>query len=211
MEPSLISKLFIAYADITTISWVGIPLAIFVWSFLKSSTYHQDNSSFHRDIRDILDRQAFKKVIVPLFSYINENLTQEINGDSELQTISDKATLLKVSDEKKKALLSQRDYTYLESAIEFQDVIEKMLKSKKNQMAFKKLINGCRATLISLTISSAATLLFGVVWIYVQNVAASERLSWISGAFWVLGLILSLVFGAIYYYKKIKMEELANE
>jgi len=87
MDLVFVSKIFNAYANLTTLPWVGIPLAIFIWSFIKSSTYHQDNSAFHRNIRDVLDQQAFKKIIVPLFSYIDENLTQEIFKDSSLETI----------------------------------------------------------------------------------------------------------------------------
>jgi len=211
MEPTFITKLFTAYADISTIPWVGLPLGVFIWSFIKSSTYHQDNFSFHRDLRDVLDRQAFKKIIVPLFSFISENLTQEIANDTELQAITDKDELLKTADAKKKSLLVQRDFTYLESAIEFQDTIEKILKSKKNQMTLKNLIRRCRVALISLTIASAATLLLGIVWIYFQKVAENESLSFIFGVLWTVGFSLSLIFGAIWYYKRIKIEGLVNE
>lgn len=211
MEPTFITKLFTAYADLPTIPWVGFPLGIFIWSLIKSSTYHQDNSSFHRDIRDTLDRQAFKKVIVPLFSYINENLTQEISTDTALQAITDKAELFKAADGKKKELLGQRDFTYLESAIEFQDTIEKMLKSKKNQMTLKCLIKECRNALIYLTVSSATTLLLGIAWIYFQKVTASESISLAFGILWTAGFVLSLTFGGIWYYKRIKIEGLSNE
>ena len=211
MEPVFIAKLFTAYADLPTIPWVGVPLGIFIWSFLKSAAYHQDNAAFHRDIRDILDRQAFKKIIVPFFSFISENLTQEISNDVSLQAIEDKAELLKAADAKKKELLGQRDFTYLGSAIEFQDTLEKILKSKKNQITLKSLVKKCRSALISLTVSSAATLLIGIAWIYFQSVSANKNLSLAFGIFWALGFGLSLIFGAVYYYKRIKIEGLANE
>lgn len=211
MEQSLILKLFEAYAEITTIPWVGLPLLIFGWSFIKSTSYYQDNSAFHTKLHDILDRKAFQKIIVPLFSFISKSLTEEIVDDTDLQQITDKDDLLKAADNKKEAILKQRDFSSLESAVEFQDVIEKMLKSKKNQMSLKRLIKNCRQALIGLTITSGLTLVLGVFLIYSHKVMNNNTVSLSLAIAWGICFAIVFVLGAIYYYKTIKIEGLSNE
>jgi len=112
---------------------------------------------------------------------------------------------------KKKAILGQRDFTYLESAIEFQDVIEKILKSRKNQLTFRNFVKGCKSSLIYLTIFSATTLSLGIVWVYFQNVSQNEKLSSVFCILWIISLVISLVFGLLYYFKKIKIDGLIDE
>ena len=203
--------LFNAYANFSTIPWVGLPLAIFIWSFIKSSTYHQDNSSFHRGVRDLLDSQAFKKIIVPLFSFINEDLTQEVINDPALQAITNNGELLNAADVKKKEILKQRDFTCLESAIEFQDVIEKILKSKKNQITFKSYVLACRASVIGATIASGVTILVAIAWIYFQSVVVKDGFCQVFGVLWTIGFAVSLIFLGIYYYKTIIIDGLTND
>lgn len=211
MEQTLIPKLFEAYANVTTIPWVGLPLLVFGWSFVKSASYHQDNSAFHTKLHDILDRKAFQKIVVPLFSFISKNLTEEVANDAELQQIANKKELLKAADDKKESILKQRDFSLLESAVEFQDVIEKMLKSKRNQLSLKSLIKSCRQALIALTIVSGLALVLGVFLIYVHKVMNNNVASLILTITWGACLALAFIFGGIYYYKTIKIEGLSDD
>jgi hypothetical protein len=122
-----------------------------------------------------------------------------------------KEEFLKEMDEKKLALLKQRDFSYLEPAVEFQDVIEKVLKSKKNQLTLKSLIKSCRVIIISLTVVNFFTVVSGIALVYVKNVSsndgAAEKIFYI----WLTLLVLSVILGIVYFIKSIKIEGLKND
>jgi hypothetical protein len=211
-ELTFIAKLFIAYADITTIPWVVVPVAVFIWSFMKSLTYYQDNSAFHTKIWDVLDRHTFRKIVVPLFSHIDKNLTSELSSDQELQQITDKSDFLNKLAQKKEQALSQRGFSYLETAIEFQDdVIEQLLRSKKNQITFKDLVKSSRTVLIFMTVLSALAIISGIVLIYTLKVLENDHLSCYVMLSYASMLCLAFISGAIFYYKRLGIEKLSHD
>lgn len=205
-------KLFDAYADWSSIPFIALPLAIFVWSFNKSQSYYQDNENFHNTIQDVIDTQTFGKIIVPLFRHINTSLTRDLISKNRLPTVTEAQAIIEESDTTKEGLLRNYDFSSLAEAIELQDSIEKIIKSKKDQTAFKKAIKTSRTFLIATTIASAINLILGFVLVGGQAVLGFNNPLCITiFVLWAICFGLSIIFILFFYYFKVKIEQMRYE
>lgn len=205
-EPTYTDKLFSAFADVESLFFVAVPLGFLCWSFPKTLTYYKDNESFHTGIKDSLDKKVFQKIIVPLYDFITNDLTAEISEDIKNIPSKDKLGFLKECDKKKIKLLEARDFTYLEKAIEFQEAIDKIIRTKKDQLTLKKLIKWNRKSLLVLTIISFILLILGIALVYSQKVNRSENISINLLIIWTFFLVVCVIFFTIYWFLSIKID-----
>lgn len=205
-------KLFDAYSDWSSIPFIALPLAVFVWSFNKSQSYYKDNDTFHNTIQDVIDTKTFGKIIVPLFSYINKSLRQDLVDQGKLPTSTEVQVIIEESDTSKEALLRGYDFSSLQEAIELQDSIEKIIKSKKDQTAFKKAVKKSRSFLILTTIISAVNLLLGFFLVGSQALLGLKS-SLVLFVFisWAICFLLCIIFLLCFYYFKLNIEKMRYE
>lgn len=207
----MVIKIYEAYINFATIPWIGFPLAIFIWSFLNSSAYYKENLTFLNQIRDNLDRQAFRKIIVPLFSFINSDLTQDIIKNEEIMEIDDKEKLIIKVDDEKKEILKNRDFSYLDDALDFQVAIQELLESKNNTIVFKQLVKACHRSLVGITISSAVNIIIGILLIFFIKVMPYGIADKVMILLWIIAFLISIGWGLIYYIKNMRIQKLSNE
>lgn len=206
-----IDKIFEAYGSLSSISFIGIPLAYLLWSFNQATTYHDKNNATHTEIKDKIYVRNFQKIILPLFSFINKSLREDPGLDLNEISSSDKKEILKEADEKKIELLKTRDYSSLEEAIELQEEMENILKDKKNQISLKNWVSWQRKILNVITINNVITIILGIFLIYYQKVNYSEIFSEVFCWTWTLSLLISFAFGGLYYYFTNKIQNLLYE
>lgn len=205
-------KLFDAYADWSSIPFIALPLAVFVWSFNKSQSYYQDNENFHNTIQDFIDTKTFGKIIVPLFRHINTSLTRDLVSQNRLPTSTDAQKVVQEADTTKEELLRNYDFSSLTEAIELQDSIEQVIKSKKDQTAFKQARKTSRAFLISTTITSGINMLIGFALVGAQaTLGFSSPVCVTMLVVWVSCFLLSIIFISFFYFFKIKIEQMRYE
>ncbi len=210
---SIYMTLFNAYASWSTVPLIALPLGIFLFSFIKSQSYYQDNETFHTNLQDILDKEVFRKVIFPLYNYINLQLTGEIINKGLLPaTITNVQEFTKEIDGKKSDLLKEYDFSSLEEAIELQDSIEKIIKSNRDPIVLKSYIKKSRTFLIATTILSFINLLVGFILQGVQAILDFKNPITITLlVLWLVILFCTFVVMARFYYLKTRIEKMRYE
>lgn len=202
-----------AFADWNSVPFIGIPLIIFGWCFQKSISYYKDNDQFHQTLEDGIYSSSFKKIIVPLFSFINSTLTAEVIRTNDLPTPPTSAEdILRASDSSKERLLTELDFSMLEPAIQFQDSVQNIIKSKRNQIYLKKRIIRSQVALIVTTVISFLDLLLGFAVVLCQAMLGADHIATQTVfLFWLVFLFLSLIGGMVFWCYRIALEQMRYE
>lgn len=205
-------KLFSAYVNLPSIPYIALPIAIFYYSFSTSQSFYKENGSFHTSIKDLIDEETFKKIILPLFTYINNDLTNTSLASGRVAVGGDFAQYVRDIDADKLSILSTCNFSYLEEAVEFQDAIEKIIKGKRNQIFLKNLIKKCRFSIVSLTYSSGINILLGIALVGIQSILGSGSIFFnLVLSVWIINLIITIVFGVFFYNYKLSIEKMRYE
>jgi hypothetical protein len=213
INPTLANKIFTAYADFSSIGFIGIPAAVFIWAFNKSISYYKDNEDYHGKLRETLDKEVFNKTIIPLYKSINQDLSSSILQEGLMPDIIEEVNpsdnpkeFIKIFEDKKILKLKKIDFSYFKEALDLQEIIENILKSNRNKGSLEEYIKKARVMLVMLLVGTGLQTITGIVFVYALKISVSDRLSNISLIVWIALLVLNLVSGAVYLYFSMKID-----
>lgn len=209
--PLFPNNIYDALEALTSIVWFAVP----GWALWQSSTramsFNKENHGQFIEVVDFYDKATFKQLVIPLYQAITDTLFVDTYQGIKNNGARDKELFLKGYEAEKQRLLAQRDFTYLESSIDFQDAQDKILDSRRNKFQLVRVFKRTRIVLISIVIFTSMQLLAGAVIFATKQIWKNDAVA--SGALgvWLILLVITVIAAISYAYYKIKLDGYKND
>ncbi len=202
--PTLIN----GFKDLSATVMYIIPGAIVVFSIHNVTDFNKSNSVFFSSVEDVLDKDVFAKMVVPLYRAITNNLFTEICDSVKNENIRDKKKFLLKYENVKNEKLKEVSFAFINEAIDFQAAIKDIIKSRKNHLYFSELKIDTKNSLIIAGLSGTLSLLLllssNISSIFITLGGVSNILL----SCYILFLVISIIFFIRYIKCKISLDNL---
>lgn len=190
--------------------WFGFPLALLYEASKRLQNFHDQHRQNKVLVADKYDDQNFNKVIKPLYSRVNQILTEKmVLAGNRPTRISEAA--LRDYEAKKESLLSTQDISQFEESVEFAQMQDEIINAKKSKYNHGLLYKQVRHHLWMIIILAIVQALIAISSFIVNSIApSSEWLKWLLLA-WAAIAILVVLVTARYLYKDIELRNYGED
>ncbi len=191
--------------QVNPLIWFGVPLALFGASarlLLKfNKTHHTDKVN----IIDKYDAENFNNVIKPLYATINNLLLEKTLSLGQGPTTKS-PTHVKEYEERKKTLLKDEDFSLLEESIEFTELQDQIITSRRNKYDYNGTYKHTRRLLIYGMVAGFVHAVIAALFFIYQQVQYSDFWSKFFVAAWAVVFLVDIVLVVLYVKNESKMD-----
>lgn len=205
---TLVSAFLIGMGGLDSAVMYLTSLAITGYGFIKSIDFNQSNKLFWSGIEDTLDKEAFQKVVVPLYQAITTNIFDDVFPLARDEVCTNKKSFLEKYEAHKQTKLKTVDFTFLSESINFQSAITEIIDSRKNYSEFVRLKKSCRIWIMGMTGMGFLSLITLIGSTVTSTIVLLPSLSNILFASYGVSIVITISLGIIYWINKTRLDNL---
>jgi hypothetical protein len=200
-----IDQLITNINQVNPLIWFGAPLSLLGAS---SKLLLKFNKTHHTDKVNIIDKydaENFNNVIKPLYETINALLVDKAISVGKTPT-TNSLTNLKAYEERKNAMLKDQDFSLLEESIDFTELQDEIISSRRNKYDYNKTYGRTRRLLVYGMLAGTVHAVVASLFFIFEQVQHSDFWSRFFVVVWAVMLIVDIALVILYIKNESRMD-----